>query len=227
MLALNVGKMQVSIWTFHRPWIITTENSSLSPLPSRFHSYLLFHCMPVSPFLTSLYIRSRHSTYKNELATVLIVMVSDYFSLFWWSGDNFFFFNHGCASYHFPSYHPHNSPPSLTPGFFTAVVSRSHCSESLVTRANTFLNSSNFSITRLLDSVSAHWKTHYMCVSQHPAGSRSFPSGPKLICCGQIVCKGKKMWVVVWMLRSPSWTTSICLSTPRQLQLSQLGERGY
>ena len=41
-----------------------------------------------------------------------------------------------------------------------------------------------------------------MFVSQHPAVSRSFPSGPKLICCGQIVCRGK-MWAVVWTLWSP------------------------
>lgn len=30
-----------------------------------------------------------------------------------------------------------------------------------------------------------------MFVSQHPAVSLFFPDGPKLICCGQIVCKDK------------------------------------
>lgn len=45
---------------------------------------------------------------------------------------------------------------------------------------------------RLADRDSTQWKC-ITCVSQRPAAFLYFPSGPKLICCGQIVCKGENV----------------------------------
>lgn len=50
-------------------------------------------------------------------------------------------------------------------------------------------NPFNFSVTRLHNR---QWKC-MTCVSQRPIAFHSFPSGPKLICCGQIVCKGENV----------------------------------
>lgn len=137
MLALNVylGGMNVNIiWTY----IFGIGNS--------FHSlcqvdFILKICSPTvcqEACIVSLSIQSMHSSYKNELATVLIVTVS----------DNFFFpfddlgefpppSNYRCTSNHFHSYHPHNSSLCL-PVFHSHIVSRSHFAELLVTGANLF-----------------------------------------------------------------------------------------
>lgn len=96
--------------------------------------------MLVNPFLVLLYIQSRHSSYKNELATVLIVV-------------SLFFFLLMILEYFFPAsmdvliiiFIPIIHTILLSPSqFFTAMVFRSHCGESLVTRANIFSTRSTF-----------------------------------------------------------------------------------
>lgn len=86
-------------------------------------------------------------------------------------------------SYRFHSRHVHTFSSPLPD-----IISRSHSGESLITGANTFSTHPNFSITQLL--VRGALEIHCVSVRRRPAGSRSLPSGPKLICCGQIVFSG-------------------------------------
>lgn len=88
-------------------------------------------------------------------------------------------------SYRFHSRHVHTFSSPLPD-----IISRSHSGESLITGANTFSTHPNFSITQLL--VRGALEIHCVSVRRRPAGSRSLPSGPKLICCGQIVFSGVK-----------------------------------
>lgn len=103
---------------------------------------------------------------------------------------------------------PFFSSPQVLFIYFLAVAvfSRSHCSKSLVTGANIY---SNFLITPLPNRGSTQWKC-ITCVSQRPAALHSFPGGPKLICCGQIVCEGENVscCLVASILQPPPFVSA-------------------
>lgn len=85
-----------------------------------------------------------------------------------------------------PSIHPHPPP------FLTASISRSHCGELLGTGANIFSICSTFQ--SCIDLMEQDQRTgNTLRVSSPTPSWIRFPSlaGPKLICCGQIECKGK------------------------------------
>lgn len=147
---------------------------------------LFFNCQ-AAPFQCSS-IFSPQTLAINEMATLSRAMLADVFFFFGWPRSDFFQPTWMQIDIMFVLTIHTLSPLSQ---IFTAIISRSHCGESLLTGTKIFSTPSNFSIMHLLDTAgSTLWK-YITSVSQHPTGPCSSPSGPKLICWGQIVCKGK------------------------------------